>query len=123
MYQYCALHWKKSGTTVPQFFGYHNWPTCPLSKNFSLCTLALFKPWKFKFTEVIGDKESYALYLAEYMYNDDSPAKIRYRILRVKRNEPDPVITYVDSIVGNGDQEFTPTTDRRNQAFEVIADA
>ena len=49
--------------------------------------------------------------------------KIRYRILRAKRNEPDPQITSVDYIVGNGDQESTPTTDRRNQAFEEIADA
>ena len=94
-----------------------------MSENFSLWTLALFKPWKVKCTDVIGDKENYALELVEYMYNDNFPAKIRYRILRAKRNEPDPDITYVDYIFGNRDQERTPTTDRRNQAFEAILDA
>ena len=102
VYQYYALHWKKSGTTVPQLFGYHDRPTWPLSENFSLWTLALFKPWKVKCTEVISDKETYALELTEYMYNDDYPAKIRYIILRAKRNEPDPEIPSVDYIVGNG---------------------
>ena len=57
------------------------------------------------------------------MYNDDFPAKIRYRILRTKQTEPDPEITSVHYIVVNGDQESIPTTDHRNQAFEAIADA
>ena len=56
------------------------------------------------------------------MYNDDFPAKIGYRILRAKWNEPDPEIISVDYIVVNGYQESTPTTDRRNKAFEAIAD-
>ena len=43
--------------------------------------------------------------------------------MRAKLNEPDPEITSVEYIVGNGDQESTPTTDRRNQALETIADA
>ena len=68
-------------------------------------------------------KETYALELAEYMYNDDFPAKSRCRILCAKRNEPDPEITSVDYIVGNGYQDSTPTTYSRNQAFEAIADA
>ena len=56
VYQYCAHHRKKSGTTVTQFSGYHDRPTWPLSENFSLWTLSLFKPWEVKCTEVIGDK-------------------------------------------------------------------
>ena len=36
VYQYCALHWKKSGTTVPQLFGYHDRPNWPFSENFYL---------------------------------------------------------------------------------------
>ena len=83
----------------------------------------MFKPWKVKCTEFIGDKETYALELAEYMYNDDLPAKTRYRILRAKRNEPDPEITSVDYIFDNGYQEITPTTYRRNQDLEAIVDA
>ena len=122
VYQYCALHWKKIGTTIPRLFGYHDRPTWPLSEIFSLWTLSLFKPCKVKCTEVIGDKETYALELAEYMYIDDFPAKIRYIILRAKRNDPDLEITYVYYIVGNRDQESTPTTDCRNQVFEEIAD-
>ena len=64
----------------------------------------MFKPWKVKCTEVIGKKETYALELAEYMYSYDFPVKVRYIIMRAKRNEPDPEITYVDYTVGNGYQ-------------------
>ena len=122
VYQYCALRWKKSGTTVPQFFGYHDRPTWPLSENFSLLTLALFKPLKVKCTEGISDKETYTLELAEYMYNNDFCTKVRYIIMRAKRNEPDLEITSVDYTVGNGYQESTPTIDRRNKTFRAIVD-
>ena len=77
--------------------------------------LALFKPWKNSLEELKGEDGTYKSTLEIFMYSKKFPSQKRAAILRAKRND-----SFVDTSIDGylNDNEFTPTTDRRNEELE-----
>ena len=123
LYTWCALHWKKDKLHVPQFFGYSDYPTWPLTEEYSKWKLTFFKPWRNSVEEVKSGHESFRESLKMYYFDKQFPPRIRTEILRVKRNESSVDLTA--SNLGGGEMEFTPTNSylRRNEASEEAEEA
>ena len=113
LYTFC-VDWK-SIPRPPQFFGFNDQATWPLKEDYAKWMIALFKPWKNSLEELKGEDGTYKSTLEFFMYSKKFPSQKRAAILRAKRND-----SFVDTSVGGylNDNEFTPTTDRRNEELE-----
>ena len=87
VYQYCANHWVEGKQIIPQFFGYYDHPSWPLTEDYAKWTLILFKPWRISTENVKSNHLTYAAALMDYLFHDDFPQSKRYQILRAQRKE------------------------------------
>ena len=125
LYSWCALHWVPRKTCVVQFFGYHDKPSWPLPESYSKWTLALYKPWRGKPEETLGDHATYASSLEAYLSDPQSciPRQTWVQIQRAKRNEIGVDLSEGDATTGA--PAYTPTeqTERSNTAHTAAAAA
>ena len=83
LYNFVVKHWKKKKETIPQFFGYNNYPSWPLTEDYSKCTLTIYQPWRNNVSDLKVDG-SYAKALEQFMTNKMFPGSIFHEIMRMK---------------------------------------
>ena len=112
VYQFVCKKWNKNGPTVPQFFGFHDYPHWPIQDEYSKFNLFLHKPWSKKPEEVKGEYTTYREALWEYCQEPDTRfPKCKYaEILRAKRG--DKAVDESEGTTVTGHLEHTPTSDR-----------
>ncbi|KAL7537702.1 hypothetical protein ACHAXR_008006, partial [Thalassiosira sp. AJA248-18] len=126
VYHWVAKCWRSNKRTPPQFFGYDNTPTWPLSETFSKWTLTLYRPWRQSPDETKANHESFKAALEDYLCQQDCrvPDRVLNAILRVKRGEMG-VNAEESEAIGGAPNAYTPTTDqeRRNATHDLAGEA
>ena len=125
LYKWVVHHWLKTKLTIPQFFGYDQIVTWPLSEEYSKWMLTFFKSWE-KSIDELKTKGKFASTLESYMWDKEFPKTVRHDIL-VKKNNVYGTRGY-DENAGNdffvGETALTPTEedDRTDERLEHAAD-
>ena len=117
VYTYCAKHWSKSKDRPPQFFGFNDKPSWPLTEDYSKWILTLYKPWRQSSDELKHSNGTYKSTLETYMHDAQFPQRIKTAILRVKRNEKAVKLdesTFFQEAIG------TPTSDCKNKILPTL---
>ena len=115
IYEFC-VHWYRT-SKVPQFYGFHDLATWPLRENYAQWMLTLYKPWRQSINELKGEDGTFASTLMEFMYDAKFPPTIAAKITRAKLKDSAVDISE-SNLVQDGENQHTPTSQRRNEAFE-----
>ena len=83
LYCFVVRHWKKNKESIPQFFGYNNNPSWPLSEEYSKWMLTFYKPWNNDVTE-LKLNGSYKISLEAFLSDPMFPRSIYFEIMRLK---------------------------------------
>ena len=118
LYLYCAHHWNEGKVVIPQFFGFHDYPTWPLNEDYSKWTLVIFKPWRNSFDDLKHIDGTFASSLNDYMFHKDFPARKRAEILRVRLR-----LSGVDIDIGSDLQNHNNTEDRNVEEDTMFNEA
>ena len=115
IYQFC-VNWQRT-PRPPQFFGYHDLATWPLLENYAQWMLTLYKPWRQSIDELKGNDGTFASTLVIFRHDSQFPQTINAKITRAKLKDSAVDMSESD-LVQDGENQHTPTSQRRNEAFE-----
>jgi hypothetical protein len=80
-YIWCARHGTRgSSSVVPDFVGYYKRPNWPLDEEYARSMLVLYKPFTGDKDGLMGDNESFAEALLEFLLNPIFPRSIQAEI-------------------------------------------